>query len=704
MRSCERLIGLAAVCVSVSACRGGTLTVNLNGLEIGVDESSGGIVRLAYAPVGTFLQTDAASAGGLDVAYPVPEFVPMRLAGRHGKAEIVQADRAITIRWPTLAPSRANFALPEGRVSAEMTIAAAPDGRSVILRCKIENASSALIPQVLFPDLRGLRPVHGPAATQLRLAANAPALPFAEDPVPPHSAQFYVNSGWKEYPPSTGLYGTNTLRWLDFGGLEGGLSVFQKEWGTPERPTVRTYRSQADPASLRLMWDYRQGIKPGATWESAEVWLTPHRGGWAKGIEPFRAFVRTKRPERRPPPHIRDGLGMQSIFMIQAPERDPAYAAFTFKDIPKVAADAKAHGIEEICLWGWCEYFTLPFNVRTELGTPDDFVAAVAEARKIGVNVSPFVSCYLQQNKNAERYGGTPGGPAWAYHPDMVPTMDPYYLGAGYPIQYWNIFNIDPRNKKYHEDVLAAFKHWMDRGVTAWSWDQVFADPPGSGGLTDLLFEVRAAARAKVPDAAFSGEEVGNLEYDDGLLDYTWNWLDHVDAGPMLNVMRTPRINCNIEDSPRVVKAAFMDNLYLNAFPRKPDQPNGTALISEKPALSAALKEVAPLRKQFLPYFVEGLHLGDSILTEAAPAMVRAYQLPNQLLVIAMNTQAAPAAVPLACGLGLWLPDASGYEVVSYDGKGKRTGEREVGGGETWKTETPVLQPLELVFYEIRPK
>src|SRR5262249_5146335 len=151
-----------------------------------------------------------------------------------------------------------------------------------------------------FPDLQGLRPIEGPT-TQLRLPGGTPIMPFMEDAVPPHTAQFYVNSGWKEYPPSTGTYGMNTMRWLDFGGYKGGLSIFTHAWITGERPFIRTHRGQADPNSLRLMWDYRSGVKAGTTWESEEIWFTPHAAGWAKGIEVFREFVREKSPQRTLP-------------------------------------------------------------------------------------------------------------------------------------------------------------------------------------------------------------------------------------------------------------------------------------------------------------------------------------------------------------------------------------------------------------------
>jgi len=65
------------------------------------------------------------------------------------------------------------------------------------------------------------------------------------------------------------------------------------------------------------------------------------------------------------------------------------------------------------------------------------------------------------------------------------------------------------------------------------------------------------------------------------VLDYTWNWTNYTDAGPILSVLNAPRLNCNVEDSPLVVKQAFAEGLFLNVMPRKADQPNGTALISE---------------------------------------------------------------------------------------------------------------------------
>ena len=93
-------------------------------------------------------------------------------------------------------------------------------------------------------------------------------------------------------------------------------------------------------------------------------------------------------------------------------------------------------------------------------------------------------------------------------------------------------------------------------------------------------------ARSKDPQSTFASESITDLELDSSILDYTWNWLDYVDAGPIVSVLHAPRLNCNIEDSPLAVKRCFAEGLFLNVMPSKPDEPNGTALISEKPALA----------------------------------------------------------------------------------------------------------------------
>jgi hypothetical protein len=152
-----------------------------------------------------------------------------------------------------------------------------------------------------------------------------------------------------------------------------------------------------------------------------------------------------------------------------------------------------------------------------------------------------------------------------------------------------------------------------------------------------------------------------------------------------------------------VVAKCFADGLYINAFPRQFDSPNGTALIKERPALSAALLQASKLRKQFLRYFVEGTFIGDSVLNAPANAFVRAYQLDGKLLVIALNDRTRPQAASISSDLGLWLPSSKSYEVRSYEGLGQERGSARIEGAR-WFGSTGLLQPGEMAFFEVTTK
>ena len=294
---CIHSICLTILLLLARTAQAQTLKVQLNGLEVGIDQQTGSVVYLASSPTGVILKAPSASAGLVDLAYPVPSFAAMRLASRFSKARVVnKGANGIEIRWGTLGASRPNLAMPAGNASAIVTIRAADDSKSVILTCHIDNKSSVPIPQELFPDLWGLKPVAGVEYTQLRLAGGVER-PFAEPVVQPDSAEFYAQEGWKEY--RTGPYHIeNTLRWLNYGGFDGGLSVFQRKWGTPDKPDLFTHRSESDPMSLRLAWQHKENIQPGQSWDSGEFWFTPHVGGWAKGIEVYRAYVNQVNPPR----------------------------------------------------------------------------------------------------------------------------------------------------------------------------------------------------------------------------------------------------------------------------------------------------------------------------------------------------------------------------------------------------------------------
>jgi hypothetical protein len=696
----SRVLSICLLSLAATAASAGDVEVSLNGLDIRIDDRTGSITGLSSRHTGMVSSAEPASAGLLDVAYPVESFAAMRLATRFSRARVVREPDKVTIRWDALGASRPNLPLPSGAVRAQVVIQAAADGRSVIFSAEVQNDSGASIRQVLFPDVWGLKPFAGIADTRLRLARGV-VTPFNEPLKAPGTAPFYPTAdsplAWKQYPAGElTMERLNTLRWLDFGGGRGGLSMFQRKWGTRDWPGILTHRTESDPMSLRLVWEHTQEIAPGKRWSSGEFWLTPHAGGWAKGIEVYRDYVQQVSPPHAVPRHVRDDLGFQTIWMIQSVEVEPGKAAFRFSDLARVAQDAKRYGFHELVPWGWNTYSTLPIPVRPELGSDQDLIDSVTKARDMGVNIAPFISVSIVRNRYAARYGREPSNNDWTYHKELVPVLRPYYT------DFWNGVEIDSNNKLWQQDVLHTLTHWIDRGVTSFCWDTFKVDPNKAGGPPPLLWMVdtiRARARSQYPQATFCGESNTHLEIDGPALDYLWIWNDYKDAAPITNVLKTPRMNCNVEDSALVVGKCFADNLYINAMPRKPDEPNGTALISDNPQLAAALLRASALRKQFLPFFVDGTLVGDSILEEPAAAFVRAYQLGSRLLVIVLNDRSKAAPIRLKSDLSLWLPAATTYHVTAYDGRGAK--------GRTWDTQprslldTRALEPNDFAFFEI---
>jgi hypothetical protein len=689
--------------------------LDFNGLKVGVRRDNGDIVHLDYPATGQIMEALFDSSGLLEIEVePRTKDQPSKqrldlinrpspvlsnsgslvLSSSASQVHLTQDGPDLNLVWDELKPgaSDTRLAALAGKVSVKVTLRPAPDGRSLVMSCSVQNRSKQNLRMLRFPDLHRLQPFHGDQPTTLRLS-NSEEHPF-------------VDHFFKVYPPEGYSKRSQMLRWLDLGSLKGGLSMFHQQWATASRPSIVIDGQKESSSGLRLSWEHSATIVPGEAWESGEVWFTPHPGGWAKGIEVFREYVKNANPPRpwAVPRHIRDGIGFQTIWMIQHTEPDASKAAFTYSDIPQVAQDALNHGIEELCLWSWCESKTrLPVLARNDLGGRDVFVSSVQKAKKLGVNVTPFMN--LRFVNQPERYGIAADQTAWTFHPELIPPFDPYYTGDPYPVVFRRYGVARYTNKLWQQAVLATLTDWIEAGVTSFSWDVFDIFRETSDDYLDVVKELRKRARARDPESVFQGEVTweGNIEFSNQVLDYTWNWVDSFDSAPALNVLRLPRLNLNVDDDPLAVKKGFALGLFLNLMPRKVDHPNATALISQKPAVAAALKEVAALRRKFLRYFVEGIVLGESFLSEPARGYVIGHQLENKLLCIVLNDRETAQQVNLQSDLPIWLPGARRYEVRYYNFQGDLLHARNVGyeQGSPVELKTLRLEPNELALFEI---
>ena len=693
---CTHLLGVAGVfCIGSAAAAGDVVDARLNGLTVSVDTTTGGIRALAFPGPGRMLETPRDQAGLVDLACPVPEFEPLRLAPRHSTgARIDVAEGRLTITWDALGASRAFET--GGPVSVTATFEALPDGRSVALSCRVTNGSGRAIPQVLFPDLDGLVPFAGVSATQFRSCGNL-THPFSDLRNPPWDQFYAQDSSYAEYQ-SGGLFHSMVGRWFDVGGRTGGLSVFPRLWGWDAHDTVMLHLSQAT-GRLRLSCEHRDAIAPGATWDSPAYVLTPHSRGWASGIGPYREWVRLNTHRVRPlPSHVREGLGYRTVWMCQNQPADPQDAVWRFSDLPALALEARKNGLDELMLWAWNRGFVLPLpGPYAHLGTEQELVEAVAECRALGVNVSLFISVLQADKDTASRYGltVTPGSGNWTYNTELVPRFAPYYAAGLACVQ------VDPGNEKWQADVLASCKRLIDAGMPSIGWDQFWATQ-GPRNMHTLAADIVRSLAAADPEATFSGEELWNFELDSDYLDYTWNWNwpGYQNCEALLSAFSAPRVNVHVNTNPASVKWAFANNLYMNVWPSRPDNINGSARVGDYPELSAALQQCAELRKRFLRYFTEGTLIGDCAPTGDPPpgVFVATYVLGDRALTIVLNREAR-TRVPLELDISPWLGrDPSRCTVRTYSDAGRLVSEADVQG-HRWPV-TAELDHLGMALYE----
>lgn len=705
-----RLLLTIAAGSCVAALPDGSLSVSaeVNGLHLTLDSETGGLLGLEYA--GTqFLRAATGAASLLDAAYPGYGFEPLRLGVKHSKgARVDRKDGGLIITWDALGMSR-DFHT-EGAVKATVSVRPADDGRSVALTASVNNQSPIAIRQVLFPDLAGLQPFAGEDGTELRTCGSVKK-PFRELKLSEDEGRWYASRrNWMEL--TSGAYDKSmAARWMDLGCLKGGISLFPKVWswgplndrGEPSAYRVLLHLSQLD-GTLRLMCEHKVTIAPGATWTSPEYILTPHEYGWAKGIEPFRTWVaeNVKRPYPLPQ-HLRESLGYRTVWMAQQyASADPAEptVVWRFRDLPGIAEECRDHGIREMVLWLW-QPWEIPKEPSPELGTTEEFEHAIMQCRTNGVNVSLFVSVMTMLNPVPFQYGWNDASEYWGYHTDFIPMLRPYYGSAS------RGSFADQTHPQWQEDITSSLLRMVARGWTSITWDQalyVTAEP----NIASIFAKVRAAAKEKDIDSTFAAENLNNIDLDSRWLDYTWNWAlfhEDLDWRALVNAYPTPRFNVNVGTSPVAAKRLFMDHLYLNVLPSKPESINGSARIQDHPELSQALKTCARLHAKFRKYFEDGLVIGDCFMSEpCVGARATGYLREDGLLIVAMNTEKEAHPLSIPCDVGPWLSSPSGhYSVCPYNEEGSaRDSRTELTA--SWQETTAILNPGEFALFEILPR
>ena len=239
------------------------------------------------------LRTTPEYASILDLAYPVPQFEPLRLASRFSAGtQITKAADQVTIHWDRLGASRTAFAVPGG-VSATVTLKAAADKKSVIMACRIENHSGNAVRQVLFPDLgRSRWPARRDRVPQRRGRRHGRQI--VSVPHEPDRPSSMPGTRLPNSPP-TARTARNVRRSMFFGRRRG-FAFFPRRWVWEKGPIVMLqYWERND--RLRMMCCHYVNLAKGNTWQSCDYCLTPYSQGRAEADAPCPRWLK-EQPKR----------------------------------------------------------------------------------------------------------------------------------------------------------------------------------------------------------------------------------------------------------------------------------------------------------------------------------------------------------------------------------------------------------------------
>jgi len=706
-----------------------SIDIDLNGNKLVLDDLTGGILSLQEKEGTTLIDTCSNHSGIIDVACPLPNYGPLRLASRFSKvANIVVSDNSVHISYNSLSPSRTDLGYT-GEVSVLIKISEHPDGKSLVFEAEVDNQSDYHIPQVLFPDFMGLVAVSGHEHTWFR-QGGVKVRPFIELGGTPTAGvhQFWKGGWWECFLPGKGWWGGTTLgRWSHFGSLRAGLGVFDESWyPDPEHAVLlRVYEStgKCRMCFSREMQNWKQldgkiqtnpalVINPGAQWKSASFVVTPHAGGWPHGITTYRKHVQSHDNDVAvPAKHVQDEIGFRTVFMAETQEYAPQYCEYKWNDLPKVAAECKEHGISEINSWGGLKGFSLPMQLIETIGTKEEFGKSVDECRKLGVNVSLIISVVTCDPETSLRFGGSgKQSEGWNYHTQLIPAMNPGYFTslAGDPM--------DTCNQAWQDAVLESIDSLREIAPISICWDQLFFSK-GQRDLTYVIREILKKTCEKDPLCTFSAESFTWLEMESRYVHYTWNWrsdsiflcddtshrtADY--AAPALSVWKAPRLNLNVEtDRIRIIKG-FTDNFYLNFMMRKPDKIWGSANFHDYPETSELVKKLSLLRKKFLRYFKEGINLGDGVMADDYTVLhTSAYLLPDSLLFFVLNnTNKVQRSVKLGINIDRWMKcHEYGFEILQYDIDANCVIRKFIESVD-WRNQIDIIESGELIIFEIR--
>ena len=315
-----------------------------------------------------------------------------------------------------------------------------------------------------------------------------------------------MQMGWMEFfnsKANVGLYYANHDPESRLTGLYFELRPFTKSAAVDSNWPTREDVPPGEPLGLTMGWLKFPYLKRG-TFNSGPVALQIHSGDWHEGSEIYRAWFDQHFSVKRPPSWLRKEMAWQSI-IISNPED---VVVHRFKDLPKLAADAKKYGVTTFEILGWdiggIDRGYPQYRPDPRLGTQEEFRQALAEVRKIGVH--PLIFANIQFADTAtpvfrEQLRRYAINGRWAQDLPLFGWGEGT-ISARMGLTQSNMTLVSPAHPEFRNLLLAQFVQLVKDGADGFQLDKTNAV-----GFLDFNPTI-----ATSPDKSFTAELLSMLE------------------------------------------------------------------------------------------------------------------------------------------------------------------------------------------------
>ena len=147
------------------------------------------------------------------------------------------------------------------------------------------------------------------------------------------------------------------------------------------------------PIGLTMGWvKFPYTVK--AEFESEPIVLQVHEGDWHEGSRIYRSWYDKHFPLNKKPSWLRKEQAWQSIIMSNSED----VVKYKFKDLLRLAADAKKYGVTTFEILGWdiggIDRGYPQYSPNPKLGTPEEFRKALKDIKAMGVH--PLIFANIQ--------------------------------------------------------------------------------------------------------------------------------------------------------------------------------------------------------------------------------------------------------------------------------------------------------------------